>query len=385
MASAPSPASISAWTNGASIWRSPARRRASCCPPASPSSPSRPKALAAAAEAKSFRCYFDFADMTRTNKDGYFPYTPATTLLRGLRASLDLLLSEGLEQVFQRHHRLAEGVRRAVAAWGLKLCASHPRWHSDTVSAIVLPEGFDSNDVVRHAYERYNLSLGVGLAKVAGKVFRIGHLGSLNEIMLLGALAGAEMALRRSRHSHRARQRRRRGAGALRRAEAGDPCLPAPRRRRLTARAGAAMDIHEYQAKELLAGFGVPVAARRPRLQPGAGGLSGPRDRRRALGGEGADPCRRPRQGRRRQALPRRARGRGGGRGAARQAPGHRTRPGRAASWSTASMSRPPAEVGERALSRLRPRPEERAGHGRGLGGRRHGDRGDRATTGPRP
>ena len=87
-------------------------------------------------------------------------------------------------------------MRRAVAAWGLKLCARDPRWHSDTVSAIVLPEGFDSNAVVRHAYQRYDLSLGVGLAKVAGHVFRIGHLGSLNEIMVLSALAGAEMALR---------------------------------------------------------------------------------------------------------------------------------------------------------------------------------------------
>jgi alanine-glyoxylate transaminase/serine-glyoxylate transaminase/serine-pyruvate transaminase len=153
------------------------------------------KALAAAAGAKSYRCYFDFAEMARANKDGFFPYTPATTLLRGLRASLDMLQSEGLEQVFQRHHHLAEGVRRAVAAWGLKLCARHPRWHSDTVSAIVLPQGFDSNLLVRHAYERYNLSLGVGLAKVAGRVFRIGHLGSLDEIMLLGAIAGAEMAL----------------------------------------------------------------------------------------------------------------------------------------------------------------------------------------------
>lgn len=153
------------------------------------------KALAAAAEAKSYRCYFDFGAMARANKDGYFPYTPATTLLRGLRASLDLLQAEGLEQVFQRHHRLAEGVRRAVAAWGLKLCARQPRWHSDTVSAIVLPPGFDSNRLVRHAYERYNLSLGVGLSKVAGRVFRIGHLGMLDEIMLLGALAGTEMAL----------------------------------------------------------------------------------------------------------------------------------------------------------------------------------------------
>jgi len=95
------------------------------------------KALAAHATAKSPRCYFDFADMIRTNKDGYFPYTPATTLLRGLRASLDLLFQEGLENVFTRHHRLAEGVRRAVAAWGLTLCAREPRWQSDTVSTIL--------------------------------------------------------------------------------------------------------------------------------------------------------------------------------------------------------------------------------------------------------
>jgi alanine-glyoxylate transaminase/serine-glyoxylate transaminase/serine-pyruvate transaminase len=153
------------------------------------------KALAAAAGARSYRCYFDFAEMARANKDGYFPYTPATTLMRGLRASLDMLENEGLEQVFERHHHLAEGVRRAVSAWGLKLCARHPRWHSNTVSAIVLPPGFDSNLLVRHAYERYNLSLGVGLAKVAGRVFRIGHLGMLDEIMLLGAIAATEMAL----------------------------------------------------------------------------------------------------------------------------------------------------------------------------------------------
>src|SRR5579863_712891 len=154
-----------------------------------------PKALQAAAGAKLYRCYFDFADMTRTNKDGYFPYTPATTLMRGLRASIELLLAEGLDQVFARHRRLAEGVRRAVAAWGFRLVARHPRWYSDTVSAIYLPEGHDANAVVRRAYERYDLSLGVGLSKLAGRVFRIGHLGSLNEVMLLGALAGAELAL----------------------------------------------------------------------------------------------------------------------------------------------------------------------------------------------
>lgn len=154
-----------------------------------------PRALEAHKTAKCPRCYFDLGDMLRANRDGYFPYTPATTLLRGLRASVDLLLAEGLDRVFARHHRLAEGVRRAVGAWGLELCAREPRWFSDTVSAIRVPDGFDGSEVVRRAYHRYGLSLGVGLAKVAGKVFRIGHLGSLNEIMLLGAIAGSEMAM----------------------------------------------------------------------------------------------------------------------------------------------------------------------------------------------
>ena len=103
--------------------------------------------------------------------------------------------AEGLENVFARHHRLAEGVRKAVAAWGLKLCAKEPKWHSDTVSAIVVPEGVDSAHVVKTAYYRYNLSLGVGLNKVAGKVFRIGHLGWLNEVMVCASLSAAEMAL----------------------------------------------------------------------------------------------------------------------------------------------------------------------------------------------
>jgi alanine-glyoxylate transaminase/serine-glyoxylate transaminase/serine-pyruvate transaminase len=155
-----------------------------------------PKALEAAKTAKCRRCFFDFADMIRANKDGYFPYTPATTLMRGLRAALDLLFAEGLENVFVRHHRLAEGVRKAVAAWELTLCARQPRWYSDTVSAIRVLDGFDANEVVKLAYHRYSLSLGVGLSKVAGKVFRIGHLGDLNELMVLTALAGSEMAMR---------------------------------------------------------------------------------------------------------------------------------------------------------------------------------------------
>lgn len=155
-----------------------------------------PKALAAIKTAKCPRCFLDFADMIRTNKDGYFPYTPATTLLRGLRASIDSLLAEGLDNVFARHHRLAEAVRRGVAAWGLSLCAKEPKWYSDTVSAVVVPKSFNGDDVIKVAYHRYRMSLGAGLAKVAGRVFRIGHLGHVNEIMVLQGLAGCEMAMR---------------------------------------------------------------------------------------------------------------------------------------------------------------------------------------------
>jgi len=154
------------------------------------------KALAARKDAKCPRCFFDLEDMIKTNVNGYFPYTPATILLRGLRASVDMLLEEGLENVFARHHRMAEAVRRAVSAWGLKLVAKAPRWHSDTVSAIYVPEGFDGNEVVRHAYRRYNLALSVSLAKIAGKAFRIGHLGDLNELMVLTPITGAEMAMK---------------------------------------------------------------------------------------------------------------------------------------------------------------------------------------------
>ena len=155
-----------------------------------------PKALAAAKTARCHRCYFDFADMIRANKDGYFPYTPPTQLIRGLRVSVDMLLDEGLENVFARHHRLAEAVRRAVFAWGLKLCARGPEWYSDTVSAIVVPENVDANAILRHAYHAYGLSLGAGLAQLNGRVFRIGHLGDLNELMVLSALGSVELVMR---------------------------------------------------------------------------------------------------------------------------------------------------------------------------------------------
>jgi len=116
--------------------------------------------------------------------------------MRGLRASLDMLLGEGLDNVFARHHRLAESARLAVKEWGLSLCAKEPKWHSDIVTAICVPKGSNSDDVVKIAYHRYRMSLGVGLSKVAGRVFRIGHIGDINEIMILQALAGCEMALR---------------------------------------------------------------------------------------------------------------------------------------------------------------------------------------------
>ncbi len=154
------------------------------------------KALKTGQTAALPRCFFDYRDMLKANAQGYFPYTPATTLLRGLRASVDMLLEEGLTNVFARHRRLAGAVRAAVEAWGLRNCAQGPQWYSDTVTAVVVPEGFDANDVIKTAYDSYDLSLGGGLNKVAGKVFRIGHLGWLNEIMVLQALGGVELAMR---------------------------------------------------------------------------------------------------------------------------------------------------------------------------------------------
>ena len=155
-----------------------------------------PRAMAAASTAASRRCYFDLVDMVKANATGYFPYTPPLSLLYGLRESLDMLFEEGLDQVFARHHHLAEGVRAAVVeGWKLSLCAKDPERYSDTVSAVVVPSGIDAAQVIDIAFRRYNLALGAGLSKLAGRVFRIGHLGDLNELMLMGALAGTEMAM----------------------------------------------------------------------------------------------------------------------------------------------------------------------------------------------
>jgi alanine-glyoxylate transaminase/serine-glyoxylate transaminase/serine-pyruvate transaminase len=154
------------------------------------------RALATAKTSQGARCYFDYGDMVQSNQGGYFPYTPSIPMLHGLRESLAMLAEEGLENVFRRHAWLAGGVRAAITeGWRLSLCARAPHWYSDTVSAVMLPAGIDGARIIDRAFRRYNLALGAGLSRVAGKLFRIGHLGDLNELMVMGALAGAEMAM----------------------------------------------------------------------------------------------------------------------------------------------------------------------------------------------
>ncbi len=154
------------------------------------------KALRARNTAKCARCFLDIQDHINANGDGFFPYTPSVPMLYGLKESLRLISEEGLNQIFKRHHRLAEGVRAAVKAWGLKPVAKSPKWYSDTVTAIYTPPSHDARDVIEIAYYRYNISLGAGLSVLAGKAFRIGHLGDHNETSILGVIAGVEMALR---------------------------------------------------------------------------------------------------------------------------------------------------------------------------------------------
>ncbi len=154
------------------------------------------KALKATETAECPRCFFDFRDMREANAKGGYPYTPPIQLMHGLRESLDMLTEEGLDNVFARHHRIAEGIRRGIAAWGFKLCARSPELYSDTVSAIYVPEGFNSNILTDLAYDKYGVSFGVGLGQMAGKAFRIGHLGSLTDVMALSGLATVEMAMK---------------------------------------------------------------------------------------------------------------------------------------------------------------------------------------------
>jgi alanine-glyoxylate transaminase/serine-glyoxylate transaminase/serine-pyruvate transaminase len=153
-----------------------------------------PRAIEAAATNKSQRYFYDWRPVIRDMQQGFFPYTPATLLLFGMREALRMLFEEGLDEVFARHARLAEATRQAVRAWGLPLLATDPARASNSLTAVVVDK-VDSNKVVKVAADRLNLALGIGLGQLRGKVFRIGHLGSLNELEVLATLAGTELAL----------------------------------------------------------------------------------------------------------------------------------------------------------------------------------------------
>lgn len=153
------------------------------------------KAIAASKSAKLPKSYWTWDDMLESNKSGFWPYTPPTNLLYGLSEACDMLLEEGLANVFARHELYAEATRRAVRAWGLEILCADPAAYSSTLTAVLMPEGHDADKFRKIVLDNFDMSLGTGLAKLTGKVFRIGHLGDFNELTLMGTLAGVEMAL----------------------------------------------------------------------------------------------------------------------------------------------------------------------------------------------
>ena len=153
------------------------------------------KALAAAKQSKLPKSYWGWDEMIATNKSGFFPYTPATNMLYALGEAIDMLHEEGLDNVFARHDRHAEATRRAARAWGLEILCKEPRHYSSSLTALMMPAGHDADAFRKTALEHFDVSLGTGLSKVAGKVFRIGHLGDTNDLTIIGALAGVEMGL----------------------------------------------------------------------------------------------------------------------------------------------------------------------------------------------
>jgi alanine-glyoxylate transaminase/serine-glyoxylate transaminase/serine-pyruvate transaminase len=161
------------------------------------------KALAASKTNTLPRSYWDWQEMVKINATGFFPYTPATNLLYGLKEALAMLQEEGLDNVFARHQRLAAACRAAVQAWGLEVLCQNPDEHSPVLTAVLMPPSHDADRFRKIALEKYNISLGSGLGKVAGKVFRIGHLGECNELSLLGALSGVELGLAAAGVPHR--------------------------------------------------------------------------------------------------------------------------------------------------------------------------------------
>ena len=162
------------------------------------------KALEAYKNAKMTKHYWDWQAMIDANKTGYYPYTPATTLIYGLEEALDMLAEEGLDNVFARHARLAEATRLTVQAWGLEILCKNPKEYSNTLTTVLLPEGHDADNLRKIILDEYDMSLGASFNKVKGKVFRIGHLGDLNELMLMGVLAGVEMGLKKAKIPYKA-------------------------------------------------------------------------------------------------------------------------------------------------------------------------------------
>ena len=157
------------------------------------------KAIEAYNKSTLAKSYWDWKPMLENNKNGFFPYTPATNLLYGLDEALNILLEEGLENVFKRHNKLAEATRRAVRAWGLEILCKNKEEYSSSLTAALVPEGYDADDLRKIILDNYDMSLGTGLTKLKGKIFRIGHLGDFNELMLAGTLAGIEMGLKKSK------------------------------------------------------------------------------------------------------------------------------------------------------------------------------------------
>jgi alanine-glyoxylate transaminase/serine-glyoxylate transaminase/serine-pyruvate transaminase len=162
------------------------------------------KALRASESARLPRSYWDWRPMLASNEAGFFPYTPATNLLYGLREAIAMLLKEGLDNVFARHARHAEATRRTVRAWGLEILCAEPREYSNSLTAVLMPQGHDADELRRVILEAFDMSLGSGLTKLQGKVFRIGHLGDFNDLMLAGTLCGVEMGLRLAGVPHQA-------------------------------------------------------------------------------------------------------------------------------------------------------------------------------------
>ncbi len=161
------------------------------------------KALAASKHAQLPRSYWAWDEILESNKTGYWPYTPATNLLYGLDAALDQLLEEGLPALFARHARHGDATRAAVRAWGLEILCLNPQEYSNSLTAVLMPDGHDADAFRKRVLERFDMSLGTGLSKLAGRVFRIGHLGDFNDLTLMGTLSGVEMGLSIANVPHR--------------------------------------------------------------------------------------------------------------------------------------------------------------------------------------